>query len=176
MTKTSPYTIINIPHPTLKAVAQPVSAVTDELRKQMDDMLETMYEASGIGLAANQIDKLNRVFVMDMAPREGGDPQPIHIINPEIIWRSEDISVMEEGCLSIPGQYAEVQRPAAVRLKYIDYHGNPAELLAENAMSHCVQHELDHLNGVLFIDHISKLKRDMIVRKIDKMRKAGQII
>lgn len=173
---TSPYTIINIPHPTLKAVAQPVEKITDELRAQMDAMLETMYEANGIGLAANQIDKLNRVFVMDMAPREGGDARPIHVINPEIIWKSDEISVMEEGCLSIPGQYAEVERPAAVRLKYVDYQGNPAELLAEGAMSHCVQHELDHLNGILFIDHISKLKRDMIVRRIEKMRKAGQII
>lgn len=172
----SAYTIINIPHPTLKTVAQPVTNITDELRLQMDRMLETMYEASGIGLAANQIDLLNRVFVMDMAPREGGDPRPIHIVNPEIIWRSEEFSVMEEGCLSIPGQYAEVERPAAVRLQYLDYQGNPAELLAEGAMSHCVQHELDHLNGVLFIDHISKLKRDMIVRKIDKLRKAGEII
>lgn len=171
-----PYTIINIPHPTLKAMAQPVSVVTDELRAQLDRMLVTMYEAHGIGLAANQIDRLNRVFVMDMAPREGGDPRPIHIINPEIIWRAEEISVMEEGCLSIPGQYAEVQRPASVRLKYIDYHGHPAELLAEGAMSHCVQHELDHLNGVLFIDHISKLKRDMIIKKIDKMRKMGEIL
>lgn len=173
---TSPYTIINIPHPALKAVAQPVTQVTDDLRRQLDAMLETMYEASGIGLAANQIDRLNRVFVMDMAPREGGDPRPVHVINPEIVWRSEERSVMEEGCLSIPGQYAEVERSASVRLKYIDYHGNPAELLAENAMSHCVQHELDHLNGVLFIDHISKLKRDMIVRRIDKMRKTGQIL
>lgn len=173
---TSPYTIINIPHPTLKTVAQPVQTVTDELRKQLDNMLETMYEASGIGLAANQVNLLNRVFVMDMAPREGGDPRPVHIINPEIVWRSEEMSVMEEGCLSIPGQYAEVERPASVRLQYIDYNGNPAELLAENAMSHCVQHELDHLNGVLFIDHISKLKRDMIVRKIEKLRKAGEIL
>lgn len=173
---TSPYTIINIPHPTLKTVAQPVDKVTDELRSQLDKMLETMYEANGIGLAANQINMLNRVFVMDMAPREGGDPRPVHIINPEIVWRSEEMSVMEEGCLSIPGQYAEVERPAAVRLQYIDYNGNPAELLAEEAMSHCVQHELDHLNGVLFIDHISKLKRDMIVRKIEKLRKAGEIL
>lgn len=173
---TAPYTIINIPHPTLKTVAQPVEKITDELRSQLDKMLETMYEANGIGLAANQVNILNRVFVMDMAPREGGDPRPVHIINPEIIWRSDEISVMEEGCLSIPGQYAEVERPAAVRLKYIDYQGNPAELLAEQAMSHCVQHELDHLNGVLFIDHISKLKRDMIVRKIDKLRKAGEIL
>lgn len=172
----SPYTIINIPHPTLKSVAQPVSGVTDELRRQMDQMLETMYEANGIGLAANQINLLNRVFVMDMAPREGGDPHPIHVVNPQIVWRAEEFSVMEEGCLSIPGQYAEVERPAAVRLQYLDYQGNPAELLAEGAMSHCVQHELDHLNGVLFIDHISKLKRDMIVRKIDKLRKAGEIL
>jgi peptide deformylase len=173
---TSPYTIINIPHPTLKTVAQPVDKITDELRSQLDKMLETMYEANGIGLAANQINMLNRVFVMDMAPREGGDARPVHIINPEIVWRSEEMSVMEEGCLSIPGQYAEVERPAAVRLQYIDYNGNPAELLAEEAMSHCVQHELDHLNGVLFIDHISKLKRDMIVRKIEKLRKAGEIL
>lgn len=172
----SAYKIINIPHPTLKAVAQPVAGVTDELRRQMDQMLETMYTANGIGLAANQVDLLNRVFVMDMAPREGGDPRPVHIVNPQIVWRSGEWSVMEEGCLSIPGQYAEVERPAAVRLQYLDYNGNPSELLAEGAMSHCVQHELDHLDGILFIDHISKLKRDMIIRKIEKLRKAGEIL
>ncbi|MCM2344011.1 MAG: peptide deformylase [Alphaproteobacteria bacterium] len=170
------YNIINIPHPTLKATAQPVAMVTDDVRQQMDRMLQTMYDASGIGLAANQVNLLNRVFVMDMAPREGGDPRPIFVVNPEIIWRSEEFSVMEEGCLSIPGQYAEVERPASVRLIYLDYHGQPAELLAEGAMAHCVQHELDHLNGVLFIDHISKLKRDMIVRKIEKLRKLGEIL
>ncbi|QQG36471.1 MAG: peptide deformylase [Micavibrio aeruginosavorus] len=170
------YSIINIPHPTLKATAQPVMTVTDDVRRQMDRMLQTMYDAHGIGLAANQVNLLNRVFVMDMAPREGGDPCPVFVVNPEIVWRSEERSVMEEGCLSIPGQYAEVERPASVRLTYLDYHGEPSELLAEGAMAHCVQHELDHLNGVLFIDHISKLKRDMIVRKIEKLRKLGEIL
>lgn len=170
------YSIINIPHPTLKAAAQPVSTVTDDLRLQMDRMLETMYQANGIGLAANQVNLLNRIFVMDMAPREGGDARPVFVVNPQITWRSEERSVMEEGCLSIPGQYAEVDRPASVRLSYLDYHGQPAELLAEGITAHCVQHELDHLDGILFIDHISKLKRDMIVRRIEKMRKHGEIL
>lgn len=170
------YSIINIPHPTLKAKAQAVAGVTDELRQQMDRMLETMYEANGIGLAANQVNLLNRIFVMDMSPREGGEREPVFVVNPQIIWRSDERSVMEEGCLSIPGQYAEVERPASVRLSYLDYNGNPSELVAEGLMSHCVQHELDHLDGILFIDHISKLKRDMIVRRIEKMRKHGEIL
>ncbi len=173
----SPYNIIIVPDPVLKAVAQPVSRVDDKIRKQIDGMLQTMYDAPGIGLAANQVGLLNRVVVMDLARRKATEtnaeekPSPIFMINPEIVWESEDISVLEEGCLSIPQQYAEVERPAVVRVKYLDYNGNPGELEAEGLLSHCVQHEIDHLDGVLFIDHLSSLKRNMILRKVEKMKK-----
>ena len=111
---------------------------------------------------------------MDTHWREdGGERKPVCLVNPEIIWRSDEISVMEEGCLSIPGQFAEVERPASVRVKFLDFHGQEAELLAEGLESHCVQHELDHLNGVLFIDYLSKLKRDMMIRRVEKMKKHG---
>lgn len=168
------YEIITVPHPSLKAVAQPVSKVDDAIRKQMDAMLQTMYDAPGIGLAANQVNLLNRVLVMDLASRkEGEEPNPIFMANPEIIYESKEISVMEEGCLSIPKQYAEVERPAIVRVKYWDYHGKEAELEAEGLLSHCVQHEIDHLNGVLFIDYLSTLKRNMIIKKVEKLKKQG---
>jgi peptide deformylase len=166
------YSIITVPDPVLKQVAQPVGKVDDALRKQMDAMLQTMYDAPGIGLAANQVGLLNRVLVMDLSSRkEDEKPNPIFMANPEIIFESEQMSAMEEGCLSIPQQYAEVQRPAIVRVKYLDYNGNPGELEAEGLLSHCVQHEIDHLNGVLFIDHLSSLKRNMLLRKLDKLRK-----
>ena len=175
---TSPYKIIIVPDPVLKQVAQPVSKVDDVIRKQMDAMLQTMYDAPGIGLAANQVGLLNRVLVMDLSRRKEspeGDtpekPRPILMANPEIIWESEDISVMEEGCLSIPGQYAEVERPAGVKVKYLDYNGKEALLEADGLLSHCVQHEIDHLDGVLFVDHISSLKRNMILRKVEKLKK-----
>ncbi len=168
------YSIITIPDPVLKTVAQPVNAVDAALRQQMDAMLAAMYDAPGIGLAANQVGLLNRVLVMDLADIKGGEEKaPICMANPEIIWESEDMSVMDEGCLSIPQQHAEVQRPAIVRVKYLDYNGNPAELEAQGLLSHCVQHEIDHLNGVLFIDHLSSLKRNMILKKVDKLRKQG---
>ena len=170
----SKFEIITIPDPVLKTVASPVTSFDDALRRQMDDMLETMYDAPGIGLAANQVGMLNRVLVMDVDYRaEEGNKNPIFMVNPEIVHESEEISVMEEGCLSIPGQYAEIERPAVVRVKYLDYHGQPAELEASELLSHCVQHEIDHLNGVLFIDYLSKLKRNMIVRKLEKMKKLG---
>jgi peptide deformylase len=168
------YSIIQIPDPVLKTVAQPVGGVDAALRAQMDAMLEAMYNAPGIGLAANQVGLLNRVLVMDLADiKEGETKAPIYMANPEIIWESEEMSAMEEGCLSIPQQYAEVERPAIVRVKYLDYNGKPAELEASGLLSHCVQHEIDHLNGVLFIDHLSALKRNMIVKKLDKLRKQG---
>jgi peptide deformylase len=164
--------IITIPDPVLKAVAQPVAKVDDAVRRQMDEMLETMYEAPGIGLAANQVSLLNRVLVMDLAYRkEEGEKDPIFMANPEIVWKSEEMSVMEEGCLSIPGGYGEVERPKTVKVRYLDYNGNEALLEASELLSHCVQHEIDHLNGVLFIDYLSKLKRDMIVRKVDKFKR-----
>lgn len=171
--------IIFVPDPVLKTVAQPVAKVDDLIRKQFDDMLATMYDAPGIGLAANQVNLLNRVLVMDIASRDEEDsekPAPIFMANPEIIWESEDISVMEEGCLSIPGQFAEVQRPASVRVKYIDYNNAEQELLAEGLLSHCVQHEIDHLNGILFIDYLSSLKRSMILRKVAKLVRDQQTL
>ena len=167
------YEIITVPDPVLKQVAQPVSVVDDAVRAQMDAMLETMYDAPGIGLAANQVNLLNRVLVMDLSVREEEEaPAPIFMANPEIIFESEQMSVMEEGCLSIPRQYADVERPAIVRVKYLDYHGKEAELEAEGLLSHCVQHEIDHLNGVLFIDYLSSLKRNMMIKKAQKAVRA----
>lgn len=168
------YQIIKVPDPVLKQVAKEVSKVDDEVRAQMDRMLETMYKAPGIGLAANQVGMLNRVIVMDIAQREDDKAtrKPIVMANPEIIWRSEEPSIWEEGCLSIPGQYAEVERPLEVRVRYLDYEGKQQEQLFEALGSHCVQHEIDHLNGVLFIDHISTLKRNMILKRYKKQQAA----
>ncbi len=173
----SKYDIICIPDAVLKERANEVGGVTDDVRKQMDRMLETMYDAPGIGLAANQVNLLNRVVVMDLDYRkDGSEKNPICMANPEIIWKSEEMSVMEEGCLSIPNQYGQVERPAIVRVKYLDYSGKEAELEASELMSHCVQHEIDHLNGILFIDYLSKLKRDMIIRKVEKMNKSDDVL
>jgi peptide deformylase len=170
----SKYDIICIPDAVLKERANEIGDVNDDIRKQMDNMLETMYDAPGIGLAANQVNMLNRVLVMDLDYRDDDNQKnPICMANPEIIWKSEEMSVMEEGCLSIPNQYGKVERPAIVRVKYLDYDGKEAELEASELLSHCVQHEIDHLNGVLFIDYLSKLKRDMIIRKVEKMNKAS---
>lgn len=166
------YPIITVPDPVLKEKAKPVDAVDDALRAQLNAMLETMYKAPGIGLAANQVGLLNRVLVMDIAYRDNPETRkPIFMINPEIIWESEEPSVWEEGCLSIPGHYADVERPRAVRVKFINYNGQWEEGYFEDLGSHCVQHEIDHLNGVLFIDHISALKRNMIMRKMQKAHK-----
>jgi len=166
--------IIIVPDPVLKQEAQPVAGVDNAIRKQMDNMLETMYEAPGIGLAANQVRMLNRVLVIDISARqEEEEPKsnPICMANPQVIWLSEEFSVMEEGCLSIPKQYAEVERPASVRVKYLDYEGQEKELKADGLLSHCVQHEIDHLNGVLFTDYLSGLKRNMILRRVEKLKK-----
>lgn len=175
----SKYKIIIVPDPVLKQQAQPVAKVDDGIRTQMDNMLEIMYEAPGIGLAANQVSMLNRVLVMDLSYRnkdgEDGEKEdsmgPICMANPEVIWTSEEMSVMEEGCLSIPQQYAEVERPAIVRVKYLDYNGKEAELEAGGLLSHCVQHEIDHLNGVLFVDYLTTLKRNMMLRRVEKLKK-----
>ncbi|MCB1591050.1 MAG: peptide deformylase [Alphaproteobacteria bacterium] len=172
MSEIKTYEIITVPDPVLRQTAQAVSRVDDAIRKQMDRMLQTMYDAPGIGLAANQVNLLNRVLVMDLSRREEGSAAaPIFMANPEIIWESEEISVMEEGCLSIPKQLADVERPAEVRVKYLDYHGKEAELTAEGLLSHCVQHEIDHLNGVLFVDYLSRLKRNMLLKKAEKICK-----
>ena len=166
--------IIILPDKQLRLVSKPIEKVTPEIRKLADDMFETMYDAPGIGLAAIQVAQPLRLITMDLAKKsEEGEtkPQPRVFINPEIISSSEELSVYEEGCLSIPDYYAEVERPASVRVKYLDRDGKLQEMKAEGLMATCLQHEIDHLNGVLFIDHISKLKRDMVVRKFKKLAK-----
>ena len=157
---------------TLKQKSKPVAAVDDDLRALMDDMLETMYAAPGIGLAAVQVGVPRRVIVMDLA-REGEPAQPRHFVNPEITWRSEDLAVREEGCLSVPDVYDEVERPARVGLRYLDYDGAVVEEEAEGLLAVCIQHEMDHLDGVLFIDHLSRLKREQAVKKVKKQAKAA---
>lgn len=173
--------IIIVPDPVLKQVATPIETITEDVKQQAYDMIETMYAAPGIGLAANQIAALNRIIVMDPdfrhdKNRSQSKDNAIVMINPEIIWQSEQISVMEEGCLSIPGQYAEVERPQSVRVKYINLNGEILEYVAEDLASHCVQHEIDHLNGVLFIDYLSRLKRNMILRKVEKTHPPRDIL
>lgn len=171
------YDIITVPDAVLKEKAKAVETVDANLRAQLDKMLATMYKAPGIGLAANQVGMLNRVLVMDIAYRDNPETRrPIFMINPEIIWTSDEPSVWEEGCLSIPGHYADVERPQAVRVKFINYNGQWEEGYFEDLGSHCVQHEIDHLNGVLFIDHISALKRNMIMRKMQKASKENTIL
>ena len=163
--------ILTVPHPALKQVSEPVAAVDDELRALMDDMLATMYDAPGIGLAAIQVGVPKRVIVMDLA-REGEEPQPRHFVNPEIVWVSEETVGYEEGCLSVPEYFDEVQRPAKVKLRYLDYQGQAIEEEAEGLFAVCIQHEMDHLNGVLFIDHLSRLKREQAVKKVKKLKAA----
>ncbi|TPN84126.1 peptide deformylase [Mesorhizobium sp. CU2] len=162
--------LIILPDPILRQLSKPVERVDADLRRLADDMLETMYDAPGIGLAAIQIGEPRRLLVIDLA-KEGEPPQPHVFINPEVLESSDQRSVYEEGCLSIPDYYAEVERPASVRVKYLDRDGKQQEVQAEGLMATCLQHEIDHLNGVLFIDHISKLKRDMVVKKFKKLAK-----
>ena len=161
--------IVIEPDPILRKKSDAIEKVDDELRKLMDEMLETMYEAPGIGLAAVQIGILKRLIVIDISKEE--KKNPIFLINPEIITKSKNKSVYEEGCLSLPGQFAEIERPAECLIKYLDYQGKQKELKATGLMATCVQHEIDHLNGVLFIDYLSKLKRDMIIKKLKKNKK-----
>ena len=156
----------------LKQVSAPVAEVTDEVRALADDMLETMYAAPGIGLAAAQIGELRRVVVMDLA-REEEPPAPQVLINPEITWRSEELSSYDEGCLSIPEIYDSVERPARVRVSYLDRDGVRREDEADGLYAVCVQHEIDHCDGVLFLDHLSRLKRDRAIAKVKKARLAA---
>jgi len=162
--------IIKLPDPRLRLVSRPVEAVDDSIRALMDDMLETMYAAPGIGLAAIQIAVQKRVIVLDVAKREdeNASPQPLCFANPEIIWESEERSIAQEGCLSIPEIFEDVERPARVHARYLDRHGRSREIEAEGILATCLQHEIDHLNGVLFIDRVSRLKRDLILRKYNK--------
>ncbi len=166
--------IITLPDPKLRLASAPVERVDDDLRRFMDDMLETMYEAPGIGLAAIQVGVPRRVVTIDVSGREEGQAKtPLFLINPEILSSSGDRSVYEEGCLSIPDYYAEVERPASVRLRYLDRDGKHNELAAEGLLATCIQHEVDHLDGRLFIDYLSRLKRDMVIRKFVKAAKSG---
>jgi peptide deformylase len=162
--------IIVAPDPRLETVSTPVEAVTDEVRQQLDAMLETMYAAPGIGLAAIQVGIPKRMLVIDIA-RESEDRNPLFIINPEITWVSDDDQLYEEGCLSLPEQYAEVERPAEVKVSYLDRNGEKQELHAEGLLAVCLQHEMDHLDGILFVDHLSALKRNIILRKLLKQKR-----
>jgi peptide deformylase len=159
--------IIQLPNPLLKSVSKPVKKITADVHRLMDDMLETMYAAPGIGLAAVQIGEPRRVVVVDLA-KEDEPRRPRFFINPEIVWSSPETSEHEEGCLSIPEVFDTVSRPAAVKVQFLDREGEPRELDCDGLLATCLQHEIDHLNGILFIDHLSRLKRDRIVRKFAK--------
>ncbi|MCX2724129.1 peptide deformylase [Roseibium salinum] len=167
--------IITIPDPVLRQVCAPVETVDDGIRALADDMLETMYEAPGIGLAASQIGILKRLFVLDVA-KEDAPKQPMVFINPKIVWASEDTSVYQEGCLSIPEYFEDVERPAEVTVQFQNREGAEQELKADGLLATCIQHELDHLNGKLFIDYLSKLKRDRVVKKFTKQAKQAGIL
>ena len=162
--------ILTEPDPILRKKCEPLEKVDTETKKLMDDMLETMYAAPGIGLAAIQVGILKRLVVIDISKGEE-EKKPVFLINPQIIHRSKKTSIYEEGCLSLPGQFAEIERPAECTLKYIDYNGKEKELKADGLLATCVQHEVDHLNGILFIDYLSKLKKDMIIKKLVKQQK-----
>ena len=162
--------ILTEPDPILRKKCEALETVDADTKKLMDDMLETMYAAPGIGLAAIQVGNLKRLVVIDISKAEE-KKKPIFLINPEILHRSKKTSVYEEGCLSLPGQFAEIERPSECIVKYIDYDGKEKELKAEGLLATCIQHEVDHLNGVLFIDYLSKLKKDMIIKKLVKQKK-----
>ena len=162
--------IVIEPDPILRQKSENLEKVDDDLRRFLDDMLETMYSAPGIGLAAVQIGILKRLIVIDIS-KEKDKKNPLFLINPEIISKSKNTSIYEEGCLSLPGHFAEIERPAECQVKYIDYEGKKKEIKANGLLSTCIQHELDHLDGILFIDYLSKLKRDMILKKLVKHKK-----
>ena len=162
--------ILTLPSRKLKQKSEPIEKITPELRSLVDDMFETMYEAPGIGLAAVQVGVLKRLVTMDLSKKEG-EKDPRVFVNPEIVWSSDDTSVYEEGCLSIPEIHEDVERPARVKVSFLDLDGKRHEEEAEGLYATCIQHEIDHLNGILFIDHISKLKRDRIIKKFSKAAK-----
>ena len=191
------YKVILHPDPVLKQVANPIGDINADIKTQAAKMLETMYATKGIGLAANQVNILNRMFVMDVDPtcwrysnegakvleiesayKEGEDykQHPLVMINPEIVKKSEQKSVYLEGCLSLPQQYANVERPAHVTIEYLDVDGNKQVMDASGLESHCIQHELDHLNGVLFVDYLSRLKRGTLIRKLEKYKKSAGLL
>jgi len=162
--------IVIEPDPILRKKSTRIEIVNDEVRKLMDDMLETMYKAPGIGLAAVQIGILKRVIVIDVS-KEDQKKKPLFLINPVISYKSDNTSIYEEGCLSLPGHFAEIERPAECQVNYLDYYGKEKSLKANGILATCIQHEIDHLNGILFIDYLSKLKKDMIIKKLVKHKK-----
>jgi peptide deformylase len=165
--------ILCLPDPQLRLISAPVTAVDKSTRQLADDMLETMYDAPGIGLAAIQIGVAQRMVVIDLAKKD--EPkEPIVLINPEVIKASDEVSVYEEGCLSIPDYYEEVERPTRITFRFMDLNGKTAELEADGLLATCVQHEIDHLDGKLFIDYLSKLKRDRVMKKFSKIAKRGE--
>ena len=165
--------IIILPDKRLRLNSEPVKRIDAGVRKLVDDMFETMYDAPGIGLAAIQIGVAKRVFTLDLSKKES-EHAPQVFINPEISWRSEETATYEEGCLSIPEYYEDVERPVQVKVKYLDLDGNAHEIEADSLLARCVQHEIEHINGVLFIDHISKLKRDRVIKKFSKAAKVAK--
>jgi peptide deformylase len=162
--------VLIAPDPRLKLKAKPVAQVDSTVRRLMDDMLETMYLAPGIGLAAPQVGEALRIIVADVA-RDEEEKQPIRMANPEILWRSDELATYNEGCLSLPEHYADVTRPAEIRVRYLDYENEIREMKAEGLLATVIQHEMDHLQGVLFVDHISPLKRNIILRKLAKTKR-----
>lgn len=162
--------IITAPDPRLKITSEPIGTVDDALRRLMDDMLATMYQAPGVGLSAVQVGVAKRLMTIDVAG-DGEPRKPLFLINPEIVWTSDEGAVFDEGCLSLPEQFAEIERPAGIRVAYINYHGKPQELAADGLLARCIQHEYDHLDGILFVDHLSAVKRNMILRKLVKARR-----
>ena len=166
--------ILTAPDPRLKAVSEDVAQVDDELKKLIDDMLETMYAEDGIGLAAIQVGVPKRLLVMDLAQKEGRR-EPQAFVNPRILWASDDTTTVQEGCLSVPDIWEDVERPARITAEFLDRDGTLKTVEADGLLSTCLQHEMDHLNGVLFIDHLSKLKRSMALRKVQKARRLEQV-
>lgn len=164
--------ILTAPDPLLKKKCTDVAEVTNDTRTLLDDMVETMYDAPGIGLAAPQVGVLKNIIVLDISD-DGEEPAPMKMINPKVVWASDESSTYEEGCLSVPQSYGEIERPANVRVEYLDETGKLREIEAGDMFATCVQHEIDHLNGTLFIDHMSRIKRSIIMRKLTKMKKEG---
>ena len=162
--------ILTEPDPFLRQISSEVMKVDDEIRQLMDDMLETMYDAPGIGLAAIQIGVPKRIIVIDLSKEE--EKKPLYFVNPKVIVKSKKNSTYEEGCLSVPGQFAEIDRPDKCHVNYLDYNGQKKEIKAEGLLATCIQHEIDHLEGILFIDYLSKLKKNFIVKKLSKQKKS----
>ena len=165
--------IITAPDRRLKVKSKPVDAVDDKIRQFLDDMLETMYDAPGIGLSAVQVGVAKCLITVDVS-HDDEDNAPLYMVNPEIVHYSDDKGIYNEGCLSLPDQFADLERPEGITAEYLDYNGEPQKLLADGLLSRCIQHEMDHLKGRLFVDHISAVKRGMILRKLDKARRQKQ--